>query len=301
MRLLVTGASGLVGRALVGIAAADAGSEVVVCGRRAPLGLPPNVAFVGADLTDPAAAAALVEDVAPSHIVHAAWETRQPTYWNDPVNLDWAIATTRMAQAFVARGGLRFVQVGSCAEYDWSVVEDGRLSIDRPATRYGKAKLAAFRGIEAAAHDLFEAVEARIFWVYGAGENPDRFIPLICRAHAAGTTPALGSGRQERDLLHVDDAAAALLALCAVGGPTGVVDIGGGVGTPLATAASLIADLAGARDAGLAAHADRADDPPRLIADARALRATGWTPRVTLRDGLARTFAWWREREALSA
>jgi len=30
----------------------------------------------------------------------------------------------------------------------------------------------------------------------------------------------------------------------------------------------------------------RADDPPLLVADATKLRSTGWSPRVTLREGL---------------
>lgn len=291
MKLLVTGAGGLIGGA-VARAAVAAGMEVIACGRRAPRGLPDGVTCIGADLTEHGTAAALVETVAPSHIVHAAWETRQPTYWNDPVNLDWVIATAAMAGAFARAGGTRFLQVGSCAEYDWSDTVPLR---DRPATRYGKAKLAAFHAIETAAHAAFAAVEARIFWVYGTGENAARFIPLLCKSYAAGVTPDLGSGRQIRDLVHIDDAARALLLLLDDSAPTGVVDIGTGEGTPLADVAARIAAMAGMTETGLGRIPDRPGDPAALLADAAPLRSTGWDPRITLHAGLERVFIDWRD------
>ena len=294
MTLLVTGGGGLIGGAVVRLAAA-AGWPVVAVGRRRPENLPENVSFVVADLLD-TAGAAVVRDVAPTHLIHAAWETCNPTYWNDPSNLDWVIATARMAAAFGAGGGCRFVHVGSCAEYDWTGGwPDARR--DGAATRYGKAKLAAFRAIEVAAQNAFAATEARVFWVYGPGENAERFIPLTCRAQAAGQAPALGSGRQERDLLYVDDAAAALYALLRDDAPTGVVDIGAGKGAPLAAVATIIARLAGRSATGLGVRPDRPDDPPSLVADAGPLRTTGWIPHVSLEEGLRRTFAWWRQQE----
>ncbi|MBE2992954.1 NAD-dependent epimerase/dehydratase family protein [Sphingomonas sp. CFBP 13603] len=291
MKLLVTGAGGLIGSAVARAAVAN-GIEVVACGRRTPTGLPDGVTSIGADLTDASAAATLVETIAPSHIVHAAWETRQPTYWNDPVNLDWVVATAAMAGAFARVGGTRFLQIGSCAEYDW----DGGVPMhDAPATRYGKAKLAAFHAIETAAHANFAAVDARIFWVYGPDENAARFIPLLCRSYAAGVVPDLGSGQQRRDLIHIDDAARALLMLLDDDAPTGVVDIGTGTGTLLADVAVLIAGLAGASETGLGRKIDRPGDPAALLADAAPLRSTGWAPRITLHAGLERVFTGWQE------
>lgn len=174
VRALVTGAGGMVGRAVVD-ALLRQRSEVVATARTRPDDLPEKVAFLAADLSDAQAAAALVGEVAPTHLVHAAWETRQPTYWDDPVNADWVASAAMMAKAFAHTGGRRFVQVGSCAEYNWSqgrCVED--VTPDRPATRYGKAKLAAYHAIAAAGHDRFTTVDARIFFVYGPRENPAR-------------------------------------------------------------------------------------------------------------------------------
>ena len=290
MKLLVTGASGLIGGA-VARAAWQSGIQVIACGRRAPTGLPNGVECVASDVSNLASAMALIDSASPTHIIHAAWETRQPSYWNDPTNLDWVIATAGMAGMFAQRGGARFVQIGSCAEYDWDDVHPLR---DGPTTRYGKAKLAAFKAVETAAHERFAAVEARVFWVYGPGENPERYIPMVCRAHAAGDIPKLGSGRQRRDLVHIDDAARALLMLLGDDAPTGVIDLGTGIGTPLADVATEVALWAGARETGLGLIPDRPNDPDELIADSRALRSTGWQPHIALHEGIAKTFEHWR-------
>lgn len=296
MRLLVTGATGLVGRHVAEVAAADPDIELVVSARSAPPREAAAASFLGADLSDAGEAEALVHTVRPTHIVHAAWETRHPTYWEDESNRSWSAATARMAEAFGKVGGRRFVQLGSCAEYDWSLgrcVEGETPS--RPATLYGREKLAAFEAVEAAAQGRFEAAEARIFIVFGPGENPGRFIPTICRAHLAGEIPVLGSGRQCRDLLYVKDAARALLALARDGGPVGTVNVASGEAVQLAEAAIILARLAGASETGLGRRPDRPGDPDRLAAAADRIRATGWSPLYSLEEGLAETLRWWRD------
>ena len=260
--------------------------------------MPDGIECIAADLADAEAAAALVQATAPSHILHAAWETRQPSYWNDPVNIEWVVATAAMAAAFARSGGQRFVQVGSCAEYDWTSEPPLR---DGPATRYGKAKLAAFRAVEVAGHDAFSAAEARIFWVYGPGENPARFIPLLCRSYAGGVTPTLGSGEQVRDLVFINDAAQALLLLLETDRVTGVVDIGTGAGTKLADVARHLAGLAGASETGLRRIPDRPGDPELLVANGVTLASIGWMPTTSVSDGLGHVFAACRDGFGKSA
>lgn len=298
MRLLVTGASGLVGRHVVQAAVADADITVIASARSRPDTLAESAEFVAADLGDAAAAARLVRQVKPSHIIHTAWETRHPTYYEDIANLDWVASAASMASAFAEVGGKRFVQVGSCAEYDWSGdgLSAAHPATDRPATRYGWAKLAAFAAVQAAAHGAFEAVEGRIFWIFGPGENPARLIPLICRSHLAGEVPNLGSGCRLRDLVYAPDAATALLALARADGLNGVVDIGGGQGIALSSVAEALAGIAGASESGLGRRPDRPADPRQLIAAPERIRSTGWVPATPLSEALAATYQWWSDR-----
>ena len=113
----------------------------------------------------------------------------------------------------------------------------------------------------------------------------------------SGSVPALGSGRQLRDLVHALDAGRALLALARAEGLTGVVDIGGGEGTALSSVARILARIAGASETGLGRREDRPGDPPCLVANANRLRSTGWAPTQPIDEALAQTFNWWETQQ----
>jgi nucleoside-diphosphate-sugar epimerase len=295
-RLLVTGASGLIGGAIVRAAIAR-GMDVTASARHRPADLPPLTKFVAADLLDLGAAAGLIEIVAPTHVIHAAWETRRPTYWEDPANLDWALSAARMAQAFARNGGLRFVLVGTCASYDWSygLCREG-VTPDRPSTRYGAAKSVAFQAIQLAAREQFEACDARVFLLYGPGEEETRYVPLICRSHIRGVIPPIGNGRQVRDLLHVDDVAGALLALVEADGLTGVVNLGSGEPVTLAEVSEVLRRIAGTHHGGLGSKDTPGSEAAILAPDVSRLKSIGWTPSIRLEQGLAQTYEWWQAR-----
>jgi nucleoside-diphosphate-sugar epimerase len=273
------------------------GVELVATSRKRPADLPEGAVFVAADLSDAAEAAAIVRRHAPTHLVHAGWETTHPTYWHDPINFEWVKSAAAMAEAFAKVGGLRFVQIGTCAEYDWSHERcvEGETP-DQPATPYGEAKVAAFKRIKAAARGRFEAAEGRIFWVFGPGENSSRLIPMICRSYLAGRVPDLGSGQQKRDLLFAEDAASAILKLAIADGMEGVVNIARGDEIELSAVAEILAELIGAPETGLGRRKDSPGDPKRLAASSDRIRSTGWSPSYTLREGLAKTVAWWQSR-----
>ena len=297
-RLLVTGATGLVGRHVVQ-AALDQGRVVVaVTSDPARAGAVAGADWRAADLLAPGAAGRLIQEVRPTRVVHAAWDTRHGIYWNSESNRDWLAATAAMAREFGRAGGRRFVLAGTCAEYDWSAGEmvEGETP-ERPHTLYGRCKLAAHHAVqEAAEAGGFSAVTARVFFCYGPFENPQRLIPYACRTLAAGGTPRLTSGRQVRDLLHAEDAASALLAL-ADSDLGGAVNLGSGAPTPLSRVARILAEAAGAPErAGLGSAPDRPDDPPVLVPRVERLFGLGWRPRRTLEDGLRTTYAWWAER-----
>src|SRR5688500_12748003 len=119
MRLLVTGAGGMVGSHVARVAAAQGhevhGTSRIVSGKAAR-GITEQVA----DLLARDCADALMRGVQPTHLVNAAWQAGHGSYWSSLDNLDWVEATARLARAFATAGGRRFVQIGTGAEYDWS-------------------------------------------------------------------------------------------------------------------------------------------------------------------------------------
>jgi UDP-glucose 4-epimerase len=144
---------------------------------------------------------------------------------------------------------------------------------------------------------------ARLTNPYGPGQPRGRTAygvinRLIQLALADESLPVYGEGSQQRDYIHVDDVATALLKLGECAGSVGrTYNIGSGTGTSLLELARLIVEIAGR---GRVHHVEWPELAGKIetgdfVADiARVRDELGWTPAVPLRDGLERTIAHYR-------
>jgi nucleoside-diphosphate-sugar epimerase len=298
-RVLVTGATGFIGRhALAPLARRGFEVHAVTSRDAPPPQAPADVTWHRADLLDQATHDALLEAAAPTHLLHFAWYAEHGRFWTSTENLRWSAATISLVQAFAERGGRRAVLAGSCAEYRWG--EPGPCTEDvtplEPATLYGTAKNATRAVLQAAAGELgIELAWGRVFFLYGPGEAPGRLVASVIRALLAGERAPTGDGRQVRDFLHVADVAGAFAAL--LGSPvTGPVNIGSGDARPLLDVITAIGAATGRPDLlDVGALAPRAGDPAELVADIARLRdEVGFVAAIGLDEGIQRTVDWWR-------
>ena len=106
MRVLVTGASGFVGRHCLN-ALAGTDCEVHATARRAPADRARGVIWHEADLLDASSRHTLIEQVRPTHLLHAAWMATPGLFWTSLDNVDWVAATALLAREFHRAGGQR--------------------------------------------------------------------------------------------------------------------------------------------------------------------------------------------------
>jgi GDP-L-fucose synthase len=110
----------------------------------------------------------------------------------------------------------------------------------------------------------------------------------------APSVPLWGTGRPVREFLYVEDCAEAILEAADVYADLEhPLNIGTGIGTSIKELAETIRDLTGFRGE-LRWEADKPDGQAMKILDPARARATlAWRPTHSLRDGLAKTIAWY--------
>lgn len=293
-RVLVTGGSGFVGRHVLA-ALADRSLEVHAAAIDEAVPEAALATWHRVDLLSPRDVRRLIEEVRPMHLLHLAWYAAPRLYWTSRENLRWLRATIDMAEAFFDTGGGRFVGAGSCAEYDWSSGHcDEAATATRPATLYGACKLSAGEIVGALARQSgASAAWARLFFLYGPHEHPDRLVSSVVRALLAGREAPCSDGGQVRDFLYIKDAAEALVAtlLSDVSGP---VNVASGTPTSVRALVSGVAHAIGRPDL-IRFGALGSDPAPRLTAAvSRLADEVGWSPRYSPDNALAETIDWWR-------
>jgi predicted O-linked N-acetylglucosamine transferase (SPINDLY family)/nucleoside-diphosphate-sugar epimerase len=297
-RVLLTGASGFVGRHTIG-PLLDLGFEVHAVGRNE---VDDRARWYRADLLDQTARRRLVAAVRPDAVLHGAWVTQHGVFWTAPENLDWVAASLDLARAAAAHGARRMLFAGSCAEYDWQNPPSRswrETDPCLPGTLYGTAKHALHQLLspfaEAAGIGL---IWARLFHLYGQHDAPARLVPGMLQALRDGAQVVTGPGDTVRDLLHVADAGRALAGLLA-DGQGGTYNIASGSPVSIGALAGIAARLAN-RPHLLAIGARRTatQEPATIAADVGRLRQAGFAPSIGLEDGLA---ALWSDVPARSA
>jgi nucleoside-diphosphate-sugar epimerase len=287
MRIVVTGATGFVGRAFIRQAVAGGHAVGALARPGSAPALPAHPALtvtVGTLATPP------WKDLtrfAPDVCVHAAWITDAGIYLQSPENDRYVDESLAFVMGLFERGVGHVVALGTCAEYRPSAqpLDEARSPLE-PRSPYGRAKHALGMALSERARVAGARLAwARIFQPYGVGEPAARLCSTVARRLAGGERVTLDTPNAVRDWIHVDDVAAALLCLVE-GRVDTVVNVGSGVGRTVEDVALTIAELLGRRDL-VAAGAVAADAFGPLVADPARLRGLGWKPRVELAAGLA--------------
>ncbi len=240
------------------------------------------------DLLDPIQTKLLISEVRPAHLVHLAWYAAHGKFWDSPLNVEWEKASESLFESFVAGGGRHAVFAGTCAEYDWSYSHlSEEETPSKPRTLYGVCKNSTRVNVEAAAKEGNVSVAwGRIFFTYGLGEDPRRFVPSIMNPLREGRRAVVKFGSHVRDFMHVEDVAGAFVGILE-SELTGVVNVASGEAKSLGEIGRIIAELT--HEESLLDVQDlpaTQENPAILTADVGRLRSIGFRPKFNLRDGL---------------
>ena len=290
--VLVTGASGFIGSALVHRLLAG-GAEVHGVSRRPPSAEGRGIVWHQADLGDPDRVRALVGGIRPARLFHlaSAVSGRGDRDFVLPTLRDNLLSTVHLLLAAAESGVGRTILAGSMEE-----PEPG----EAPSSPYSASKAAAtlYGQLFSELYHL-PVVHARIYMVYGPGQRDrTKVVPAAIRAALAGEAPRLSSGARPVDWNFVDDVAEGLERLSEAPGLEGRrVELGSGELVTVRALVERISALCGGPPPAIGALPDRPLERVRRADAAATMAATGWRARVGLDEGLRRTIAALRSEE----
>lgn len=142
--------------------------------------------------------------------------------------------------------------------------------------------------------------------LYGTGDNyhveNSHVLPALIRKFddaaksGAETVPLWGTGTPLREFLHVDDLAAAIVHLIQQDNPPDWVNVGSGEEVSIRELAQLVQEAVGTT-AQPVFDSTMPDGTPRKFCDTTRIRLTGWSPLISLKEGIMRTVNEYREEQ----
>jgi len=295
--VLITGASGFLGRRLVARALAE-GWRVRVLVRTRADDLDPRVDVRLGDITDPKLDwPDLVDGV--DTAFHLAWTTVPFSANADPAaNVEQNLpAGLRLGAALSRRRGTRMVFFSSGGTVygpaNMPLTEDHPQA---PTSFYGESKLQMERLLSLVnAQSGMERVVLRISNPYGPGQRSSGHFGAIAtfaaRALAREPITIWGDGSVVRDYIFVDDVMDAVVKAAGVAKPSAIYNLGSGEGRALNDIIEGLHRLLGRRIEVRYEPPRSYDVPVNVLDITRATVELDWTPRTSFEDGLSATLA----------
>jgi len=210
------------------------------------------------------------------------------------------LGTLNVLRAAAAAGARRLIFASSAAVYgeDPTLPKHEGLPPD-PRSPYAMTKqdgefyTAMYHG-----RGSLRTASARFFNVYGPRQDPKSpyaaAVPrFITRALAGEDLVIYGDGGQTRDLIAVNDIAGGLLHLAGHPDLEGVFNLGQGSAISVLDLAEVIRRRTGSRSR-IRHDPERPGEVRHSVASIERIRATGWSPRIGLEEGLETTVAWYQ-------
>ena len=226
---------------------------------------------------------------------------------------DNLLIQVNLIDAAAQAGVSKFVFLGSSCIYPkfapQPIPESSLLSGELEPTNsaYAVAKIAGIQQVQAHRKQYGRPwISAMPTNIYGPGDNfhpeDSHVVPaLIRRFHEAKRDNApqvviWGSGTPLREFLYSEDLARAVIHLLENYDSDDIINVGSGHEVSIRELAETISDVV-EYEGELVFDSSKPDGTPRKLLDNSRIEALGWSPEVSLREGLSRAYEWFVEHE----
>lgn len=275
-KILVTGASGFIGRALtsrlktLGVAVASLDSVVGDIANRETL-----AKFAQQNI---------------AHVFHLAGKTFVPNSWDDPQAFcQTNVLGTVNVLEFCRKNRIPTTYISAYVYGHPDSLPIGESSAIRPSNPYALTKRLAEEACEfyASAYDL-PVTTIRPFNVYGIGQAEFFLIPeIISQALNGGEKIVVKDLAPKRDYVYLEDLVTALLATLDKPNGYRVYNIGSGISLSVQEVIDVIQDIMGTKKEVVSDNVPRINELLDVVADiSKAERELGWRPETSFHAGI---------------
>jgi UDP-glucuronate decarboxylase len=247
-KILITGASGFVGKNLIPFLQPKLGTYFLLSRNPEEITSEEHLKTVACDLLDRDRVTEIMAEIQPTHILHLAWELKPGSYHQED-NLHWLKASIHLLAEFQKNNGKRWIGTGTCFEYDWSLgCCDETLTPLHPESLYGKTKKLLFDySTVFCEHHNISFAWPRLFFLYGPHENQKRLLPDVIDALLKNQQATIQNGELYRDYMHIGDCCKILNELI-FSDFEGAINISTGIPTKLSKIGETVAKILGKED-----------------------------------------------------
>jgi len=144
-------------------------------------------------------------------------------------------------------------------------------------------------------------INVKMEHMYGPGEDSNRFMPLLIRKILNNEKVDMTKGEQARDFIYVEDAVeayATILQNAEIFKGFREIEVGSGAPVRIKDLANTIKNMIGSKSTiNFGAIPYRKNEPMYTCANISPLKRMGWTPKITLENGIMRTIESYKKGE----
>lgn len=309
MRILIAGGAGFIGSAFARLVRGERPDWTIVvydkltyAGNRKNLAdIEGEYAFIRGDIAD----AGSVRAVLRSHSIDTVVNFAAESHVDRSIMSGLEFAVTDVIGTYVLltesrqEGVQRFLQVSTDEVY--GSIEHGQWTEESPLhpnSPYSASKAGGDFQARAAFQTFgFPVMMTRGSNTYGPYQYPEKIIPLFITNLLEGKrVPVYGDGKNRRDWLYVDDHARGILTVLERGQAGEIYNVGSNEEREnLALTTMILRELQRGEE-WIEFVPDREGHDRRYALDSTKARSLGWSPQVSLAEGLKKTVAWYQAR-----
>ena len=298
MKILITGASGFIGKYVLHACLAN-GFDVAVISRSEPF--EKNVTWIKGDLSDKASYEKLVILFSPETIIHLAW-TGIPDFSSQQSSYNLTVSINFLELVMNLASCKKILISGSCFEYNKKSGECNEADLCSPKDYFTWAKLSLLNW--AFLNGKMKSISVgwlRLFYVYGPGQRGASLIPTCLNKMSLNQPILLNNPYAENDFIYVQDVANAFICACFSNFEQEIFNIGSGVSISIAEIVDIASDLnckpeykAFKFDHFSSNHSESSKQKINFWASTKkSFAILNWFPKVNIKSGIS--FMIWGE------